>query len=140
MVNGLQHTIRFHVDDLLSSHMDPKVNDEFLKWLNREYGTYGEVKAVRGPIHDYLGMKLDFSKTPKVKIDMAYYVQDMLDDFPIQFKKNETAISPAGDNLFEEGKGKELDKTKAEQFHTTVAKGLFLCKRARPDIHTAIAV
>ena len=140
MVNGLQHTIRFHVDDLLSSHMDPKVNDEFLEWLNHEYGTYGEVKAVRGPIHDYLGMKLDFSKTPKVKIDMAYYVQDMLDDFPIQFKKNETAISPAGDNLFEEGKGKELDKTKAEQFHTTVAKGLFLCKRARPDIHTAIAV
>ena len=27
MVNGKQHTVRFHVDDLLSSHVDPKVND-----------------------------------------------------------------------------------------------------------------
>ena len=29
MVNGSQHTVRFHVDDLLSSHVDPKVNDRF---------------------------------------------------------------------------------------------------------------
>ena len=27
MVNGKQHTVRFHVDNLLSSHVDPKVND-----------------------------------------------------------------------------------------------------------------
>ena len=27
MVNGKQHTVWFHVDDLLSSHVDPKVND-----------------------------------------------------------------------------------------------------------------
>ena len=38
MVNGKQHTIRFHVDDILSSHVDLKVNDEFLKWLNKTYG------------------------------------------------------------------------------------------------------
>ena len=25
--NGKQHTIQFHVDDLMSSHVDPKVND-----------------------------------------------------------------------------------------------------------------
>ena len=29
MVNGNQNTVRFHVDDLLSSHVDPKVNDRF---------------------------------------------------------------------------------------------------------------
>ena len=28
-VNGKQHTITFHVDDIKSSHVDPKVNDEF---------------------------------------------------------------------------------------------------------------
>ena len=27
IVNGKQHTIRFHVDDLMSSHVDRKVND-----------------------------------------------------------------------------------------------------------------
>ena len=31
MVNDKQQTIRFHVDDVMSSHVDPKVNDEFEK-------------------------------------------------------------------------------------------------------------
>ena len=31
MVNEKQHTVRFHVDDLMSSHEDSKVNDEFLE-------------------------------------------------------------------------------------------------------------
>jgi hypothetical protein len=29
MVNGKQHTIRFHVDDVKASHIDPMVNDKF---------------------------------------------------------------------------------------------------------------
>jgi len=33
----LQHTIRFHVHDILSSHVDSSVNAEFLKWLNNKY-------------------------------------------------------------------------------------------------------
>jgi hypothetical protein len=33
-----------------------------------------------------------------------------------------------------------LNKEKRELFHTFVAKGLFLCKRARPDIQPAIAL
>ena len=34
-VKGKQQTVRFHVDDLMSSHVDSKVNDEFAKWLNK---------------------------------------------------------------------------------------------------------
>ena len=55
MVNGKQHTIRFHVDDILSSHVDPRVNDEFLKWLNKTYGEHGQVKASRGKKHRVFG-------------------------------------------------------------------------------------
>ena len=33
MRNGSQHTIVFHVDDIMSSHVDKKVNDRFTKWL-----------------------------------------------------------------------------------------------------------
>ena len=40
-VNGKQHTVAFHVDDLKSSHEDPQVNDKFLEWLNFKYGNYG---------------------------------------------------------------------------------------------------
>jgi hypothetical protein len=29
-----RHTVRFHVDDLMCSHKDPRVNDDFAKWLN----------------------------------------------------------------------------------------------------------
>ena len=74
--------MKYHVDDLMGSHVDPKVNDEFLKWLNEMYGHFGEVKATRGPIHDYLGMTFDFSEKGIVKIDMIDYVEGMLEDFP----------------------------------------------------------
>ena len=66
-VNGKQHTIRFHVDDLKSSHIDKNVNTKFLKWLNKMYGTHGEVKATRGNIHDYLGMKFDFQNLARLR-------------------------------------------------------------------------
>ena len=57
----------------------------------------------------------------------------MLEDFPVKFKHTETVVTPSNEKLFKIDKCKPLDKTRAEQFHTTVAKGLFLCKRARPD-------
>jgi hypothetical protein len=139
MVNKKQHTVRFHVDDLMSSHEDTKVNDEFLKWLNKMYGKVGEVKATRGKVHDYLGMNFDFSEKGKVKIDMINYMKAMVNDFSIKFGEKDTAPTPATDDLFAEGNGPKLDKKRAEEFHTFVAKGLFACKRARPDIHTAIS-
>jgi hypothetical protein len=44
IVKGKQHTITWHVDDLKSSHIDPKVNDEFLAWLKTKYAdnNFGE--------------------------------------------------------------------------------------------------
>ena len=52
--------VRFHVDDLLSSHVDPKVNDRFAQWLEKMCGKYKAVEPARGKIHDYLGMVVDF--------------------------------------------------------------------------------
>ena len=64
----------------------------------------------------------------------------MLDSFPIKFKEGETAATPAGEDLFGQKSSidKKLPQDKAEAFHTTVAQGLFLTKRGRPDIHTGI--
>lgn len=59
-VNGSQHTVTWHVDDLKSSHTDSKVHDEFFTWLEKKYGDVAPVKAVRGHRHDYLAMILDF--------------------------------------------------------------------------------
>jgi hypothetical protein len=37
-VNGSTHTVKIHVDDLKSSHIDPKVKGQFHTWLNDKYG------------------------------------------------------------------------------------------------------
>ena len=81
MIWGKQQTVRFHVDDLMSSHKNEKVNDNFLKWLNKKYGSHGEVKANCGKIHNYLGMKFDYSKKGKVRISMNDYTSRMVEEF-----------------------------------------------------------
>ena len=141
MIIGSQHTILFHVDDLKCSHKKKTVNDEFAKWLEETYGQHGKVKIHCGKVHDYLGMKLDYSEKKKIKIDLRDYVKGMLDSFPIKFKECETATTPAGEDLFgqKSSNDKKLQQDKAEEFHTTQAQGLFLTKRGRPDIHTGIA-
>ena len=45
MVNGEQLTICWHMHDLKSSHIDTKVNDEFLQWIKDTFGQLGEVKT-----------------------------------------------------------------------------------------------
>ena len=37
-VYNKQHTICWHVDDIKSSHVQAKVNDEFHSWLTTTYG------------------------------------------------------------------------------------------------------
>ena len=140
-VKKSQHTIVFHVDDLKSSHADKKVNDEFEKWLQKKYGGHKAVTAHRGKKFDYLGMILDYSQKGKVNIDMTSYVRNMLESFPMKFSKLDTVRTPATETLFNQGQKKrqKLEKQQAEIFHTTVAKGLFLAKRARPDIQPTIA-
>ena len=140
MVNGSQQTIRFHVDDLMSSHVDPKVNDEFYKWMDSTYGDLKAVTCTRGDVHTYLGMTLDFSKRGKVKIRMDDYVDRMLDEFPVTFRSDEVQETPASATLLEPGRGANLDPQRHETFHSFVAKSLFLSKRARLDIAPTVAI
>jgi hypothetical protein len=50
------------------------------------------------------------------------------------------ASSPAASHLFDADDGAvKLDEEKGAMFHHNVAKILFLCKRARPDVQTATA-
>ena len=140
MINGKQCTVVWHVDDLKFSHKDTAETDNLIKWLQQKFedDNIGKVKISRGKVHDYLGMKLDFSTPGEVKIDMKDYVKSMIECFPE--KREFTATTPAALHLFEVRKDvKVLSEEEAMQFHTMVAKGLFLCKRARPDIQTTIA-
>ena len=138
-VKGNQMTVSWHVDDLKVSHKEPKVIDDFLQWVKKTYGNIGEVKTTRGKVHDYLGMKLDYTIPGQVKVDMIQYVESMISNFPEKYLHGKVT-SPWNENLFKvQDKSPKLDQKMAELFHTVTAQGLFLCKRARPDISPAIA-
>ena len=140
IVNNKQHTVCWHVDDLKSSHVDSKVNDEFLEWLEKTYASddIGHVKAARGNRHDYLAMILDFSIPGVLQVDMTPYVNSMIEEFPA--KLSGKTKTPWNENLFKvDPNAKQLDEERAKVFHTFVMKGVFLCKRGRQDIQPAVA-
>ena len=139
IINGKQCTIVWHVDDLQISHVDEKVVDEIIGLINEKYGKREKVTVSEGKVHDYLGMTLDFSMEGKVSIKMLDYVKSIICNCPDDFAEG-TAVTPALNNLFtNDDTAPKLSTEQAEEFHTNVAKLLFLCKRARPDIHTAVA-
>jgi hypothetical protein len=142
-INDKQCTIVWHVDDLKVTHVDPVVVTTILNLLDGKYGQeiVGGKRApltiTRGTVHDYLGMTLDYSEEGALKIHMRDYVKKILDKMPE--KMDGTATLPAAEHLFQIQDNIELlDESNSEFFHATVAKLLFLCKRGRPDIQTAI--
>jgi Reverse transcriptase (RNA-dependent DNA polymerase)/Zinc knuckle len=137
-IDGKQCTIIWHVDDLKISHEDPAVVSGVIEQLSGEFGKEAPLTVNRGKVHDYLGMTLDFSAEGKVKIGMVQYVKTMLSEL----NPDMDGVSPtsAAAHLFDVNEEcPKLDKERAEYFHHNVAKLLFLCKRARPDIEPAIS-
>ena len=140
-MNGKQLTVTWHVDNLKVSHEDKKIVDAFENWLRANYEDHTPMKPSRGKVHDYLAMEMDYSQPGKLKINMTKYIEGVIENFKyndeIQAKK---AATPAADHLLKvNDNAKKLDYKIAEEFHTTVAKCLFVCKRARVDIQTTIA-
>jgi hypothetical protein len=70
---------------------------------------------------------------------MVNYVEGIIEEFPVKITGTEDCAAPP-DLFGVKEDSPKLDPKRAEQFHTTVAKCLFVCKRARPDIQPAIAV
>jgi hypothetical protein len=138
MIDGKQCTILWHVDDLKISHVDPQVNTTIIGLIDAEFGKEAPLTINRGKIHDYLGMTLDYSVKGKVKILMVDYVMKLVEDLPKEMDGE--AATPAANHLFTvDDDCPKVDEKRAQFFHTYVAKTLFLCKRARPDLQTTVA-
>jgi hypothetical protein len=138
IIDGKQCTILWYVDDLKLSHVDQAVIEDVLAKLNARFGKEQELVATRGDVHEYLGMTIDYSVPGSVKITMQDFVDNLLDELPEDMEG--TRLTPAADFLFGVRKdAPKLDKRDAEQFHTIVMKLLYLCKRIRPDLGTAVA-
>ena len=144
-VKGLQLTIVWHVDDLKVSHRRLYVLNKIIRWLKSTYERLfddgsGAMSVSRGKTHEYLGMTMDFSVPGEVKITMIPYTKEIIQLFS-QFDSSESkANTPAAEHLFKVNLDtKQLPQHQATVFHNFVAKCLFLTKRARPDISTAVA-
>ncbi len=116
-----------------------------------EDGT-GQMKVYRGKTHKYLGMSLDFSHANQCRVAMIDYVDEIVvaydkaltklkDGFSAVKKKSNIArTSAALDDLFVVKEDAEkLNEEEATAFHNLVAKTLYVSKRARPAVSTAIA-
>ena len=85
-VNALQQSILFHVDDFKLSQKYPKVNDSFIGIICEKYQIIvedgsGTMQVIRGKLHKYLGMKLDYFTVGQVNITMLDYIYEILDTF-----------------------------------------------------------
>jgi len=109
------------------------VIDEVLKKLSE---VYIDITVHKGMVHSYLGQTFDFSTGRKVKVTMEGYVEDLLEEYEVEG----CAATPATDKLFSvDPESERLDANRSEKYHSRVAKLLYLSKRVRPDILTAVA-
>ncbi len=83
-------------------------------------------------------MQFIYNKDGSIKITMKDYVNKTIEEYIKDTgetlpKRNMT--TPANQHLFEiRENGNQLTREQRDIFHATVAKCLFLCLRARPDI------
>ena len=142
MVDGKQLTIRWHVDDLMASHVSAKALQAFCDWLDDKYGDdeLGHCKIDKGPKVDFLAIIFDHSVPGQVTIQQFEYLQSMVEEFEAKYPLHKEPVpTPYSNNLFNINESPKLDQTHRADYHTFVAKGLFACKRARPDIQLPIS-
>ncbi len=96
-----------------------------------------------------MGMYLDFSHKGQFHVTMNDYLDGILQGFDTAVKKHGDEFipvtkqrfkTPAPDNLFVGNEDcDKLSEAVSADFHTIVAKTLYVTKRARPDTFLAIA-
>ncbi len=108
------------------------------------------MKVARGKVHKYLGMTLDFATLKIVKVTMLEYVDEIIGSWDkacselndgyktVSCRKRIATAAP--DDLFKvDEDAMKLDQVRATAFHNITAKGIYVAKRARPNISLRIA-
>lgn len=135
IINGKQCTIVFYVDDNKISHVDPDVVTNVVDKLKEHFGS---LTVTRGKKHDFLGMELTFMDDGTLKLEMKKLLKETLG--MVDEDLSASVSSPATKRLFEISEtADKLSEEKSALFHSIVAKLLYLTKRSRPDIETAVS-
>ena len=129
-VSGVQITVGIYVDDLIISCADRDVIRMFKEAL---LSKYQEINFEDNKTLPYLGMILDNTNDNYIEVSMPSFVSQLVEE--MKLSPTEVSKTPCGSKLFEVIEDDEkLDKDERENFHTLVAKLLYLSKHARPDI------
>lgn len=129
MKNGVQLTVGIHVDDLLAT----SAVDENYTWLSDMLKLeFKEITEQTDAKISYLGMQIEKVQNG-INISMPTMVDDILDGV------SGTAASPALEDLFESGESLDLCEARAEYYHSTTAKLLYLSGKIRNDIALAVS-
>jgi len=75
-------------------------------------------------------MTFNFAVPYKVSVTMEGYIQDVVKLYDVR----RSTVTPALDHLFEVRESTPLPRAKADEFHSRVAKLMYLAKRVRPDL------
>jgi hypothetical protein len=128
MVNRMQMRIRWHVDDLMISHLS---HDEIMKVVQGIKDIYGENLAETvGTTHDYLGMMFDYLFTKEVRMNMWDYLRKVIKEFPKEITGECT--TPASHPLFKvQEDRRKLNEELADDFHCMVYQLLFCSKQSK---------
>jgi len=132
IVGDKVYLLVIYVDDILvlaDEHEIERIRDAFVQefqWIMMEVNS----------VHSYLGMQI-IIKDGYAIIEMANFIERMLE---LSGEKNlRDFMSPAGkDILTVDETATALQETERKLFHTSVTKLLYLSKRSRPDILTAM--
>ncbi|KAG7366075.1 reverse transcriptase RNA-dependent DNA polymerase [Nitzschia inconspicua] len=139
IINEKQCTIAWYVDDLKISHKDPTVVEDIFTKLQEEFGKEAPLTVTRGKVHNYLGMRIDFSIEGKVQLTMPSLVNEIIEQLPPSLASGPCA-TPAANHLFQVNtKAEKLPQDSSDLVHRMTTQLLYLCKRARPDLQTAVA-
>jgi hypothetical protein len=110
----------------------------------------GMMKVARGKVHKYLGMMLDFATSKIVKVAMLEYVGEIIgswnqacselnDGYKAVSGRKRIATAAPNDLFKVDEDAVKLDQARAKAFYNIAAKGIYVAKRARPNISLSIA-
>jgi hypothetical protein len=132
-INGSNVTITVHVDDLKISSTCKESVEKVLEHLRFKYK---KISVNEGPVVEYLGMIFDYSTEGEVAISMKQMIDEAINEMNV----SGTSACPANLNLFNVNEDSPpMSKDNSDKFHSSVAKLLYVAKRGRPDILTAVS-
>jgi hypothetical protein len=132
LIEGVQVTVAFHVDDLLITSKSETALEVVVNGLKEQFVA---VTVNPDPKHSYLAMNI-VSSDKDITVDMSGYIQKLLADRNLR-----RASSPASGNLCKDyADSPLLSPAEKEAFHSDVAKILFFAKRVGLQCMTAVSV